>query len=97
MLCKSAFVLRKSKLVIRKSDFAWCVNPISHVAEIDSTRPDTRLPLSYAGGQGQCFRSSLEHLGRSSRLKKLRNTEKVIVAEMLDGQRYPCPALVGCA
>ena len=63
--------------MFRKSDFAWCANPISLVAEIDSTRPDTQLPLSYAGGQGQCFRSSLEHLGRSSRLNLLKKAEKV--------------------
>ena len=41
------------------------------------TRPDTRLPQSRAGGQEQCWRRSLEHFGRSSRLKKLKNAEKV--------------------
>ena len=30
-----------------------------------------------AGGQEQCWRRSLGHLGRSSMLKKLENTEKV--------------------
>ena len=40
---------------------------------------DTRLPLSRAGGQEQCWRRSLGlgHLGRSSMLKKLKNAEKV--------------------
>ena len=41
------------------------------------TRPDTRLPQSHAGGQEQCRRKSQEHLGRSSRPKKLKSAEKV--------------------
>ena len=32
------------------------------------TRPDTQLPQSRAGGQEQCWKRLLEHLGRSSRL-----------------------------
>ena len=35
----------------------------------EKTRPDTRLPQSLAGGQGQFLRS-LDHLGRSSEVKK---------------------------
>ena len=58
------------------------------------TRPDTRLPLSRAGGQEQCWRRSLGYLDRSRMLKKLKNTEKVIVAKTLDGQRYPLPLCV---
>ena len=56
------------------------------------TRPDTRLLLSRAGGQEQCWIRLLGHLGRSHMLKKLKNAEKVIVAKALGGQRYPCPA-----
>ena len=41
------------------------------------TRPDTRLPQSRAGGQEQCWIRSLEHLGRSRMLKKLKNADKV--------------------
>ena len=41
------------------------------------TRPDTRLPQSRAGGLKKCWRRSPKHLGRSSRLKKLKNGEKV--------------------
>ena len=55
------------------------------------TRADIRLPQSRVGGQEQCRRRSPEHLGRSSRLKKLKNAENVIVAKALDGQRYPLP------
>ena len=36
------------------------------------TRPDTRLPLLRAGGQGQGWRRSLEQLGRSGELKTLK-------------------------
>ena len=41
------------------------------------TRSDTRLPQSRAGGQEQCRRRSLGHLGRSRMLKNLKNAEKV--------------------
>ena len=41
------------------------------------TRPYTRLPLSRAGGQEQCWRKSLGHPGRSRMLKKLKNAKKV--------------------
>ena len=41
-----------------------------------SKRPDTRLPQSLAGGQGQ-WRESLGHLRGSGELKKLINAEKV--------------------
>ena len=30
-------------------------------------------------------------MGRKSRLKKLKNVKKIIVAKALDGQRYPLP------
>ena len=53
----------------------WKSSLYLHV--ISKTRPDTRLPQSRAGGQEQCWRRSLKHLGRSSRLKKLKNAEKV--------------------
>ena len=56
------------------------------------TRPYTRLPQSRVGGQEQCWRRSLGHLGRSCMLKKLKNAKKVIVAKALDSQRYLCPA-----
>ena len=60
----------------------------------EETRPDTRLPQSRAGGQEQCWRRSLEHLGRSSRLKKLNNAEKVTShPRIAHGQRYPMPCL----
>ena len=36
---------------------------------IEKTRPDTRLPKSHAGVQGPYSRS-LDHLGRSSEVKK---------------------------
>ena len=36
------------------------------------TRPDTRLPKSRAGGQGLYLRS-LDHLGRSSGVKKIKS------------------------
>ena len=39
--------------------------------QLTKTGPDTRLPQSHADGQGQCWRRSLEHSGRSSKLKKL--------------------------
>ena len=39
-------------------------------------RPDTRLPQSHAGGQEQCWRRSLGHLGRSRMLKKIKNAKK---------------------
>ena len=45
----------------------------------NKTRPDTRLPQSRAGGQGQWWKKSLGHLGGSGELKKLINAEKVIV------------------
>ena len=41
------------------------------------TRQDTRLPKSRAGGQERCRRRSQEYFGRSSKLKKLKNAEKV--------------------
>ena len=41
-------------------------------------RPETQLPQSRTGGQEQCRRRSLAHLDRSSRLKKLKNDEKVL-------------------
>ena len=40
------------------------------------TRPDTRLPQSRAGGQGQKLRSP-DHLGRSSKAENRKNLEKV--------------------
>ena len=46
------------------------------IALKSETRPDTRLPQSRAGGQGPYLRSP-EHLGRSSKAKKLKNAEKV--------------------
>ena len=41
------------------------------------TRPDARLPKSRAGGKGQCWKRSPEHLSRRSRLKKKKNAEIV--------------------
>ena len=59
------------------------------------TRPDTRLPQSRAGGQGQCWRRSLEHLGRISKLKKLINAEEVTGRpRAICGQRYPLPCFI---
>ena len=50
-------------------------------------RPDTRLPQSRAGGQEHCW-------SRSSRLKKLKNAEKVTShPRIAHGQRYPMPCL----
>ena len=40
------------------------------LSNIIVTRPDTRLPQSCAGGQGQCWRRSLGHLGRSCKLNR---------------------------
>ena len=40
------------------------------------TRPDTRLPKSRAGGQGPYLRS-LDHLGRSGEVKKVKRIKKV--------------------
>ena len=48
------------------------------------TRPDTRLPQSRAGGQGPYLRS-LDHLGRSSKAKKLKNAKKVKCDGRTDG------------
>merc|ERR1711875_176616 len=42
----------------------------------DRTRPDTRLPKSRAGGQGPYLRS-LDHLGSSSGVKKIKIIKKV--------------------
>ena len=42
----------------------------------EKTRPDTRLPQSHAGGQGQKLRSP-DHLGRSSEAKNRKNPKKV--------------------
>ena len=36
------------------------------------TRPDTRLPKLRAGGQGP-YLTSLDHLGRSSEVKKIKS------------------------
>ena len=41
-----------------------------------TTRPDTRLPQSRAGGQEPYLRS-LEHSGRSSETKDRKNTKKI--------------------
>ena len=43
---------------------------------LKKTRPDTRLLQSGAAGQEQCWRRSLEHLGRSSGLKNLKKRQK---------------------
>ena len=51
---------------------------------INTTRPDTRLPQSRAGGQGPYLRSP-EHLGRSSLAKKTKNAEKVKCDGRIDG------------
>ena len=51
-------VLNKNQDVVRDK---------SHLTK--RTRPDTRLPQSRAGGQGPKLRS-LDHLGRSSEVKK---------------------------
>ena len=42
---------------------------------LHKTRPDTRLPKSHAGGQGPYLRS-LDHLGRSGEVQKIKNHEK---------------------
>ena len=48
------------------------------------TRPDTRLPQSRAGGQGQYFRS-LDHLGWSSEAKNCKTPKKVKYDGPTDG------------
>ena len=40
-------------------------------------RPDTRLPQSRTGGQEQCWRRSLGHLGGSTMLKKLKKRQEI--------------------
>ena len=49
------------------------------------TRPDTRLPMSRAGGQGPYLRS-VEHLGRSGIAKNPINAEKVKCDGRMDRQ-----------
>ena len=44
----------------------------------------TLVACGTAGGQEQCWRRSLEHLCRSSRLKKLKNAEKVTWSAVTD-------------
>ena len=46
------------------------VASVGRLKKNKKTRPDTRLPQSRAGGQGQCWRRSLDHLGRSSKLNQ---------------------------
>ena len=58
-----------------------------------SIRPDTRLPQSHTGGQEQCCRKSLGHLGRSCMLKKLKNAEKVNSRKSVRWSAVPQPCL----
>ena len=48
--------------------------PIEKHEKLTYTRPDTQLPQSRAGGQGQCSRS-LEHLGKSCETKNRINAD----------------------
>ena len=54
----------------------FTINSILILKNVE-TRPDTWLPQSSAGGQGQCWRRSIENSGKSNTLKKLKNAEKV--------------------
>ena len=49
-----------------------CYDFFKKVGEREKTRPDTRLLKSRAGGQGPYLRS-LDHLGSSSGVKKIKS------------------------
>ena len=53
------------------------VLPMVFRAVLNETRLDTQLLYLRVGGQELCWRRSLEHLGRSRTLKKLKNAKKV--------------------
>ena len=60
------------------------MNDAPCIYDQESTRPDTRLPKSHAGGQGPYLRP-LHHLGRSSEDKDRKNPKKVKCDGPTDG------------
>ena len=57
------------------------------------TDEENRLRKKQQDGTGKESKDEIEGI-RKNRAREKENV--IIVAKALDGQRYPCPALVGC-
>ena len=69
----------------RMKSFALISFRMNYKSITESTRPDTRLPQSCAGGQ-RLYLRSLHHLGRSSEAKDRKKTKKVKCDRRTDGR-----------